>query len=105
MLAYVDGRQGRPRAAQSQLAEAARLVKGRRKHRSEHRIGADDQAAEAGGYGLQPGIAEAEIERVVAQEALRVDGARQLAVVAALQRRLGSNRIAAEMAEAQRDKR
>ena len=29
---------------------------------------------------------EAEVERVVAQEALRVDGARQLAVVAALER-------------------
>jgi hypothetical protein len=31
----------------------------------EYRIGADDETAEAGGDGLQPGIAEAEIKRVV----------------------------------------
>ena len=37
----------------------------RREHGGEHRIGADDQAAEAGRDRLQPGIAEPEIERVV----------------------------------------
>ena len=37
----------------------------RGQHGGEHRIGADDQAAEAGRYGLQAGIAEAQIKRVV----------------------------------------
>ena len=45
----------------------------RREHGGEDRIGADDQAAEAGGYGLQPGIAEAEIERVVGDAEDRED--------------------------------
>jgi hypothetical protein len=39
--------------------------KQRSQHRGKHRIGADDQAAETGRHGLQPGIAEAQIERVV----------------------------------------
>jgi hypothetical protein len=48
------------------LAPGQRLAeKQRRQHRREYRIGADDQGAEAGRYGLQAGIAEAEIERVV----------------------------------------
>ena len=48
------------------LAPGQRLAeKHRGEHGGEHRIGADDQAAKAGGYGLQAGIAEAEIERVV----------------------------------------
>ena len=37
----------------------------RGEHGGEHRIGADDQAAEAGRHRLQAGIAKAEIERVV----------------------------------------
>jgi hypothetical protein len=39
--------------------------KSRGQYAGEHRIGADDQAAKAGRYRLQPGPAEAEIERIV----------------------------------------
>ena len=48
------------------LAPCQRLTeKGCREHGGEHRIGAHDQPAEAGRHGLEAGIAEAEIERVV----------------------------------------
>ena len=56
------------------LAPGQRLAKEhRRKHSREDRIGADDQAADAGRYGLEPGIAEAEIERVVGDAEDRED--------------------------------
>ena len=55
-------------------APGQRLAKEhRRKHSREDRIGADDQAADAGRYGLEPGIAEAEIERVVGDAEDRED--------------------------------
>ena len=41
------------------------MEKQRGKHGGEDRIGADDQRADAGGDGLQAGVAEPEIERVV----------------------------------------
>ena len=56
------------------LAPGQRLVQEKGgEHRGEHRIGADDQAAETGRHRLQPGIAEAEIERVVGDAEQRKD--------------------------------
>lgn len=52
--------QASDRAPSQLLAEQQRG-----QYRGEDRIGADDQAAETGRYGLQAGIAEPEIERVV----------------------------------------
>src|SRR5262249_6167738 len=46
----------------------------RGERRSEHRVGAGDEAADAGGDRLQAGIAEAEIERVVGKPEQRIDG-------------------------------
>ena len=48
------------------LSPCQRLAEEERgEHCGEDRVGAGDETAEAGGDGLQPGIAEAEIERVV----------------------------------------
>ena len=56
------------------LAPGQRLAEEHRgEGRREHRIGRDDQAAETGRDRLQPGIAEAEIERVVGDAEDRED--------------------------------
>ena len=57
------------------LAPGQRLAEEQRgERRREDGIGRDDQAAEAGGDRFQPGIAEAEIERVVGDAQDREDG-------------------------------
>ena len=56
------------------LAPGQRLVQENGgEHRGEYRIGADDQAAKTGRHRLQPGVAEAEIERVVGDAEQRKD--------------------------------
>ena len=75
------------RAKTTRLGEKVRPWRGAAIGRGTARTGVDLLAVAALAAPLVQDLVriEAEIERVVAQEALRVDGARQLAVVAALE--------------------